>query len=181
MNEFLQKKIDNKTEKVKELRKKIKESQDIDEVRALGDTLQSVLDELNDAKEKLAELEDEGEDGQEGEPSEGENRGKDFSKETRGKFNPLASYSQSNGKKEERNTDPYDTVEYRTAFMNYVCRNTPIPKEVIPTEIRLKAVTTTTDAGAVIPTSILNEIITELKSYGNIYNKVRMDRRNISK
>ena len=52
MNEFLQKIIDNKTEKVKELRKKIKESHDIDEVRALGDTLQSVLDELNDAKEK---------------------------------------------------------------------------------------------------------------------------------
>ncbi len=46
-------------------------------------------------------------------------------------------------------------------------------KEVIPTEVRVNAVTTTTDAGAVIPTSILNEIITELKSYGNIYNKVR--------
>ena len=176
MNEFLQKIITNKTAMVKELRKKIKESQDADEVRALGDTLQSVLDELNDAKEKLDELEDEGEggqEGQEGESSEGEERGKDFSKETRGKFNPIESYSQSNGKKEERNTDPYDTVEYRTAFMNYVCRNTPIPKEVIPTEVRSNSITTTTDAGAVIPTSILNEIITELKSYGNIYNKVR--------
>ena len=176
MNEFLQKIITNKTAIAKELRKKIKESQDADEVRALGDTLQSVLDELNDAKEKLDELEDEGEggqEGQEGESSEGENRGEDFSKETRGKFNPIKSYSQSNGKKEERNVDPYDTEEYRTAFMNYVCRNTPIPKEVIPTEIRTNAVTTTTDAGAVIPTSILNEIITELKSYGNIYNKVR--------
>ena len=172
MNEFLQKIITNKTAMAKELRKKIKESQDADEVRALGDTLQSVLDELNDAKEKLAELEDEGEgeEGQGGESSEGENRGEDFSKETRGKFNPIKSYSQANGKKEERNVDPYDTEEYRTAFMNYVCRNTPIPKEVIPTEIRTNAVTTTTDAGAVIPTSILNEIITELKSYGNIYN-----------
>lgn len=52
--------------------------------------------------------------------------------------------------------------------MEFACRNVPMPEEY-----RADAVTTTGDAGAVIPTTILNEIISELKSYGNLYAKVR--------
>jgi len=65
-------------------------------------------------------------------------------------------------------TDPHDTREYRNAFMNYVCRNTPMPEE-----FRAGEYTTTEDAGAVIPTSTLQEIIRQLDSYGAIYAKVR--------
>lgn len=50
------------------------------------------------------------------------------------------------------------------AFMNYVCRGV-----VIPQEYRAAENTTTADSGAVIPTSIMNEIITKLESYGSIY------------
>ena len=64
--------------------------------------------------------------------------------------------------------DKYDTVAYRKAFMNYVCRGV-----VIPQEYRAAENTTTADSGAVIPTSIMNEIITKLESYGSIYAKVR--------
>ena len=56
----------------------------------------------------------------------------------------------------------------RQAFMNYVCRGV-----VIPQEYRAAENTTTADSGAVIPTSIMNEIITKLESYGSIYAKVR--------
>lgn len=59
-----------------------------------------------------------------------------------------------------------DSEEYRNAFMNFVCRGTQIPKE-------LRAYTTTSDVEAVIPTTILNEIVTDLKSYGNLFDKVR--------
>lgn len=64
--------------------------------------------------------------------------------------------------------DKYDTLEYRKAFMNYVCRGV-----AIPTEYRAASTTTTAESGAVIPTTIMNEIITKLESYGSIYAKVR--------
>lgn len=64
--------------------------------------------------------------------------------------------------------DKLDSVEYRKAFMNYVCRGT-----AIPVELRAAETTTTADSGAVIPTSIMNEIIQKLESYGSIYAQVR--------
>lgn len=64
--------------------------------------------------------------------------------------------------------DMYDTIAYRKAFMNFVCRGTQIPAE-----FRAAETTTTADSGAVIPTSIMNEIIQKLESYGNIYAQVR--------
>ena len=50
-------------------------------------------------------------------------------------------------KKEEKvveDIDPYDTPEYRKAFMEFVCRGVAIPRE-----LRNDAVTTTSDASAV--------------------------------
>lgn len=64
--------------------------------------------------------------------------------------------------------DKYDTMAYRKAFMNYVCRGV-----AIPAEYRAAETTTTADSGAVIPTTIMNEIIQKLESYGSIYAKVR--------
>lgn len=62
--------------------------------------------------------------------------------------------------------DPYDTVEYRNAFMQFCKDGTPIPAE-------LRATTTTTDVQAVIPTTTLNEIVRELKAYGGLFAEVR--------
>ena len=72
------------------------------------------------------------------------------------------------GNGENQNGDKYGSMAYRKAFMNYVCRGV-----VIPQEYRAAENTTTADSGAVIPTSIMNEIITKLESYGSIYAKVR--------
>ena len=63
--------------------------------------------------------------------------------------------------------DKYETMEYRKAFMEHVTRGTAIPKEY-----RQDAVTATTDIGAAIPTTVLNQIITKLESVGNILAKV---------
>lgn len=73
-------------------------------------------------------------------------------------------------------TDPSETNEYRTAFMNFVCRGTEIPADLrasVAPMLNVAATTTTTDAGAVIPTTITREIIREMKSYGNLYAKIR--------
>lgn len=61
----------------------------------------------------------------------------------------------------------YETMEYRKVFMEYVTRDVTIPKEY-----RQDAVSQTTDVGAVIPTNVLNQIITKLESAGNILAKV---------
>lgn len=73
-------------------------------------------------------------------------------------------------------TDPSETNEYRTAFMNFVCRGTEIPADLrasVAPMLNVAATTTTTDAGAVIPTTITREIIREMKSYGKLYAKIR--------
>lgn len=65
--------------------------------------------------------------------------------------------------------DIYASREYEKAFMNYVQHNVPIPQE-----FRNEAAkSTTTDVSALIPTTLVKEIIREVKSYGNLYAKVR--------
>ena len=61
------------------------------------------------------------------------------------------------------NDDKYGSMEYRKAFMQYVCRG-----EALPKEYRADAVSKTTDVGAVIPTTVLNQIAEKLESTGMI-------------
>lgn len=165
MRDYLLKLIKSKEERAAALRAEIKEAATADEVRALGDTLNSVLDELNEAKEQLAKLDDEG-DGDDGagdparsDDDEGDSRANiPAGAQLRGVFRSKPT--------KQKTDDKYDSEEYRNAFMEYVCRSTPIPPQY-------RATTATGDVGAVIPTSILNEMIMKLDSYGNIYAKVR--------
>lgn len=78
----------------------------------------------------------------------------------------VAGGNQTDRKEKE---DIFDTAEYKDVFMEYVCRGIMIPEKYRNAAEK----TTTTDAGAVIPTTTVREIIKELKSYGNIYAKVR--------
>ena len=157
MREFLKKLIAAKEKRAAELRNMIKGAQTADECRALGETLQTVMDELADAKRQLENLGDEDGDGQE--PGQ-EGRSANPMHE----FRQVAQYQQQPAQDQDRS----NSVEYRTAFMNFVCRGTAIPME-----LRADAVTATTDVSAVIPTTILHEIIKETKVYGEIYAKVR--------
>ena len=50
MQEYLKKEIKHKKELIKELRSKIKKATTCEEVRSLGDTLEKVLEELEEAK-----------------------------------------------------------------------------------------------------------------------------------
>lgn len=64
---------------------------------------------------------------------------------------------------ETEGEDKYSSMAYRKAFMQYVCRG-----EDIPTEYRADAISKTTDVGAVIPTTVLNQIVEKLESTGMI-------------
>lgn len=159
-----------------ELRNKIKAATTADEVRALGDTLNAVLEELNEAKKQLAEAEKQGDgDGAAATGDNGEGEGRsanDLAGVQVRNGNIIASYGQQQPQQQRENADPYATMEYRQAFKAYVQNGT-----VIPAELRAGGDTGTTvaaDLGAIIPTTIMNEFVKEVsKVYGQVYAKVR--------
>jgi HK97 family phage major capsid protein len=64
---------------------------------------------------------------------------------------------------EARKDKDVDSIEYRTAFMNYVTRGISIP-----VELRTDASTTTSDVASVIPTVLVDRIVEKLETFGNI-------------
>ena len=161
MRAYLKKLIKDKEDKAKELRASIKTATTADEVRALGETLDAVLAELTEAKEMLAQLDEEPAEGEGAseEPTDGE-RSVPVNAEKRG-FNPLARFNQGN----TRSTNPLDSLEYRQAFMKYV--------QTGEWSYRADEMVITTDVGKIIPNTIMNEFIKEIKVYGQLYNRVR--------
>lgn len=67
------------------------------------------------------------------------------------------------GNQAPEEADKFETMQYRKAFMDYVVRDTAIPEEM-----RANATSKTTDVGAVIPTTVLNQIVEKLESTGMI-------------
>lgn len=63
----------------------------------------------------------------------------------------------------QKNDEEENDMKYRKAFMQFVLRKQPIPME-----LRANEVTMTTDVSAVIPTVLVNRIVEELSSHGNI-------------
>lgn len=160
MKDFLKKLIARKKAEMATLQQRSDASEDIKEVRAIGETLAALRAEIDEAEAQLAELEDEG-NGANGDDGQRANV-PDNAQFRNGQV--VGSFAAPQQRAAE--DDPKDSKEYRKAFMEYVCRNVPIPSE-------LRAATGTTDASAVIPTTILNEIIQQLDSYGNVYALVR--------
>lgn len=164
MKKKLLKLIARKKKELADLQARSDASQDLAEVRAIGETMKKLAEEITEAEEMLADLDDDGADaGAEGDaqraavPADAVLRNAQV----------VGSFSM-NSQQRAAETDVYDTVEYRHAFMEHVCRNTPIPAEY-----RADATTTTGETGAVIPTTMLKEIIQKLESYGNVYALVR--------
>lgn len=179
MIKFLKDLIARKKKELKVTEIRFEASKDEAEVRALGDTLEALKNEIADAEEQLKKLEDDNNGSDDGKDDDGQGarsskdddgdddgqRGSVPAGATLRNAQVVGSYSMASNKAKEEE-DPRDTKAYRKAFMNFVCRNTPIPAE-------LREATKTTDAGAVIPTTILKEIIQKLDSYGNVYALVR--------
>lgn len=89
-----------------------------------------------------------------------------------GGMNPLGTYGVGTGQSnpQQRNQEPedrYATLEYRKAFMKFCTTGE------ITSELRSDTVTTTGDVSAVIPSTILKEVIKKVTSYGQIFNRVR--------
>lgn len=145
-------------------------STDVNEVRLINSQLEDVVAEIEETNEELrAVIADE------------ETRSMPANAQLVN-GNIAAAFAQP--AREEKRSNPYDSMEYREAFKAYVQRGVMIPasivsninayRESLPTEQRAGVPITTVDTGAAIPLTIMREIInTVRKRYGNLYNKVR--------
>lgn len=161
---WLKKLISEKRNAMAALQAKSEASQDINEVRAIGESLATLKREIEEAEAQLAEL-DEGDGNGDG-TGEASRAAVPANAELRN-GQVVGSFAQG-AQTRAAETDVYDSVEYRKAFMEHVCRNVPIPAEY-----RADGTTATGETGAVIPTTMLKEIIQKLESYGNVYALVR--------
>lgn len=165
MREFLKKLIAKKEKEEAAIRAKIEKSESAQEVRELGETLKTILDELQEAKDKLAEMDDNTDTN---EPQS--DTTPQQSEPQRCAFNPAMARSLGSFKmatSEQRTGNALDSMEYRQAFMRYVQTGEwNYQKRADETLI-------TSDVGKIIPNTIMNEFIKDLKVYGNLYNRVR--------
>lgn len=162
MKKWLENLIKAKKKQAEDLRAKSKASDSIEEVRAIGETLEALMNEIADAQAQLDVLEADNGEGGEGEqtpPEEGR-----AATEPQGAFKPIATYSMG-GEQRSASGDMTDSEEYRNAFMRYVKTG---ERSSILEEARANANTTTTDASAVIPTTLVNRIVEKMESTGTI-------------
>lgn len=153
-------------------------SDDIAEVRAINEQLQTIADDLQDIVDELEAITAEEEKDKDGDNNDGDNNDGDGSEGRNAEpeqvcgGNPIASYGQltSTRTTNVRSTESYlDTLEYRQAFAQYV-RTGEWNYEQRDSSAGMVI---TSDVGKIIPNTIMNEVIKNLKSYGNLYNRVR--------
>lgn len=173
---ILEKRLARLQKKKNDLTARALASQDAAEVRSINEQLEDVNAEIAETQEEIDAMPD---DTPAGDPTpdlndEDEQRQQiPPNAELRG-GNPLATYRLGTGVGEQREAMGYASMEYRTAFKDYVQRGTPIPADVIARAGGDTGTTVTTDIGAIIPETIMNEFIKEVsKVYGQIYSKVR--------
>ena len=164
----LEKRMKRLQEKKAKLVERCNASTEATEVRSLTEELNDVNAEIEETQEELDAI------------AEEERQAKANLEERGGvpegaqlvNGNVNGSFSQKTAVNQTReNSDPFATMEYRQAFMQYAQTGAEIPKNLVQRD-GMPANTTT--LGATIPTTVLNEFINEIrKVYGNLYSKVR--------
>jgi HK97 family phage major capsid protein len=170
MKEWLKKLLKQKEEARAALKEKGKKSESVEEIRSIGDQIEALDAEISEIRSQLESLSDETT------PAAtppvvpaapGEQR-----MTPPGQLNPLATYGVGGGavpqpQHRTEDEDRYATMEYRKAFMKFAQTG-----EITP-ELRANATTTTGDISAVVPTTILNEVIKKVTAYGQVFSGVR--------
>ena len=172
----LQKRLARLQAKKAKLVERCNASTDVNEVRSLTEELEDVNAEINETEEEIAAIPDD-EPETPAEPAEDpEQRSKVPAGATL--VNPVASFGMgATGAQSRANEDPFASMEYRMAFKDYVQRGVSsqlISDGMKAWEKRSGVAANTDTLGAIIPTTLINEFINEVKKvYGQLYNKVR--------
>lgn len=175
MKKFLTDLIARKKAELTDLEARMKKSEDLNEVRSLGDMLLRLRDEITDAEKQLDALVDEDDkekdviDDQQDVIDDQEGR----SKNPKGGLNPMASYGlKGTDARSEEPTDSRSTMEYRKAFMDYVQNGTR--SDILQFEKREDAANESSDLGVLLPQTVIQEIISGVeKVYGQLYSRVK--------
>ena len=169
--EILTKRMLRMQDKKKKLVERAQASQDVNEVRSINEQLEEVNAEIEETQMELDAIDAEERAAQQTTDQQRQAPPANAQQVNRG---IVASFSQNPAPAQTAqrdNTDPFVTLEYRQAFMRYAQNGTPIPASLAQ---RDGVPANTTDLGATIPTTVLNEFINEIRLvYGNLYRKVR--------
>lgn len=156
-----------------ELGTKANTTEDIAELRSINTELETLNSEIAELRSMIDALPDDQEPGQQGAGAQGEPRGAS----PVGTAQVLGTYGVGQQGQQQRSEteDPFGTLEYRKAFMKFAKTGeiTPELRAAGNPEFRADAMTTTGDVSAVIPTTILNEVIRKVTEYGQVYSRVR--------
>lgn len=157
--DILEKKLARLNDKKAKLAERCKASEDVNEVRSLTEQLDDLKAEIAETQAELDAIEEE----RSAEPEVIETRNADIAKAT------VASFTAP----EKRDAVDYGSMEYRQAFKDFMQRNVPIPAKYAKRSDGIGPANTQ-DVTAIIPTTIINELIKEVQGvYGNLYAKVR--------
>ena len=173
----LQKRLARLQAKKAKLVERCNASTDVNEVRSLTEELEDVNAEISETEEEIAAIPDEEEPPVE--PKDGEEeRSKVPTNATPVNMGITATFGMgATGAQSRANEDPFASMEYRMAFKDYVQRgvsNQLISDGMKAWEKRSGVAANTDTLGAIIPTTLINEFINEVKKvYGQLYNKVR--------
>lgn len=145
-------------------------TEDIKELRSINAELEAINGEIEELRAMIAALDEEAKNKEESEEESDEKR----SAAPVGETQVLATYGVGTGEaKRTESSDPLGTLEYRTAFMEFIKHGKITPALKPGIEARSDAMTTTADVSAIIPTTILNELISKVKVYGQVFQRVR--------
>lgn len=159
---FLEKRLARLMVKKTTLTERALASEDANEVRSINAELSELNDEIAEIKEEIDAIDSDEQ--RSNPPANAHHVNAGIVGNTVGTFEPQKRESE----------DPYSTMEYRTAFKNYVQRGTPIPANLIQRAGGDPGPSVTEDIGLIIPSTIMNEFIKDVqKVYGQIYAKVR--------
>lgn len=168
MKEKLKKLLAQKEARKQELITRSNAATEVAELRSINSELDTLNAEMAELRSMIYGIPDETQ------PAGGapeERGGTGSSQQPLSRSQILGSYGMGSGQlSDHRSAEPedvYSTPEYRSAFMAFAKTG-----EIKP-ELRANATTTTSDVSAVIPTTILNEVIRRLTVYGHVFNRVR--------
>ena len=174
MKKFLKALLERRQAELAKVQRRFEESEDITEVRALGETLSAIKTEIEDIEKQLKDADD-GDNGDGGNGGEGARGDNGEGANARGAVvngSIIASYGQ-NAQARNANVNVLDSIEYRNAFADYVRTGNTTAFEALEARAASDGMIITSDIGKIIPNTIMNEVIKKLKVYGNLYSKVR--------
>lgn len=174
MKKYLQELIKRLNQQLTDLRSRNEAASTVEEVRSIGSEIERVNNELREAQTQLDAIEAE-EQRQAAQSDQTEQRGQGFNPTAAMSFaQQVAPAAQTEDRSNMTPEEIRGTMEYRTAFMNYIQRGT-IDRNILQFEQRDNgSVTTSADLGVLIPVTVMQDIIKGVdKIYGQLYRRVR--------